>query len=47
MEPDIDYSANADLKKSVEVHVKIISMIYARCAAYGVLLEGNYRAVLV
>lgn len=47
VEPDIDYSANADLKKSVEVHVKIISMIYARCAAYGVLLEGNYRAVLV
>jgi len=25
----------------VEVHVKIISMIYARCAAYGVLLEGS------
>ncbi|KAG1751221.1 fructose-bisphosphate aldolase [Suillus lakei] len=34
VEPDI-------LKKSIEVHVKIISMIYARCAAYGVLLEGS------
>lgn len=41
VEPDIDYTADADLKKSVEVHIKIISMIYARCAAYGVLLEGS------
>ncbi|KAF8133745.1 fructose-bisphosphate aldolase [Boletus edulis] len=32
---------DADLKKSVEVHVKIISLIYTRCAAYGVLLEGS------
>ncbi|KIJ17961.1 fructose-bisphosphate aldolase [Paxillus involutus ATCC 200175] len=41
VEPDVDFAEDADLKKSVEVHVKIISMIYARCAAYGVLLEGS------
>lgn len=41
VEPDVDFAEDADLKKSVEVHVKIISMIYARCAAYGVLLEGE------
>ena len=42
VEPDVDFSADADLKRSVDVHVKIISMIYSRCAAYGVLLEGRY-----
>jgi fructose-bisphosphate aldolase class I len=42
VEPDIDWAgSDADLRKSVEVHVKIISMLYARCAAYGVLLEGS------
>ena len=41
IEPDVDFSEDADLRRSVEVHVKIISMIYARCAAYGVLVEGN------
>lgn len=41
VEPDVDFSEDADLKRSVEVHVKIISMIYARCAAYGVLVEGK------
>ncbi|KAG2129117.1 fructose-bisphosphate aldolase [Suillus clintonianus] len=41
VEPDVDFAEDADLKKSIEVHVKIISMIYARCAAYGVLLEGS------
>ena len=41
VEPDVDFSADADLRRSVEVHVKIISMIYARCAAYGVLIEGE------
>jgi fructose-bisphosphate aldolase class I len=48
VEPDIDWAgSDADLRKSVEVHVKIISMLYARCAAYGVLLEGEYSALLV
>ena len=41
VEPDVDFAEDADLKKSVEVHVRIISLIYARCAAYGVLLEGK------
>ncbi|KAG0701398.1 fructose-bisphosphate aldolase [Suillus ampliporus] len=41
VEPDVDFAEDADLKKSVEIHVKIISMIYARCATYGVLLEGS------
>ncbi|THH15845.1 hypothetical protein EW146_g4697 [Bondarzewia mesenterica] len=30
VEPDVDFGADADLRRSVEVHVKIISMIYAR-----------------
>ncbi|KIM61990.1 hypothetical protein SCLCIDRAFT_120586 [Scleroderma citrinum Foug A] len=41
VEPDVDFAEDADLKRSVEIHVKIISMIYARCVAYGVLLEGS------
>ncbi|EGN98351.1 hypothetical protein SERLA73DRAFT_109790 [Serpula lacrymans var. lacrymans S7.3] len=41
VEPDVDFAEDADLKRSVEVHVKIVSLIYARCAAYGVLLEGS------
>ncbi|KAH7921778.1 aldolase [Leucogyrophana mollusca] len=41
VEPDVDFAEDADLKRSVEVHVKIISQIYARCVAYGVLLEGT------
>ncbi|KIK93732.1 hypothetical protein PAXRUDRAFT_828671 [Paxillus rubicundulus Ve08.2h10] len=41
VEPDVDFADDADLRKSVEVHVKMISMIYARCVAYGVLLEGS------
>lgn len=40
VEPDVDFGDDADLRRSVEVHVQIISMIYARCAAYGVLTEG-------
>lgn len=40
VEPDVDFAEDADLKRSVEVHVRIISMIYARCAAHGVLTEG-------
>ncbi|KAF8555728.1 aldolase [Imleria badia] len=39
--PDVDFAEDADLKKSVEVYVKITSLVYARCAAYGVLLEGR------
>ncbi|KIJ53500.1 hypothetical protein M422DRAFT_222165 [Sphaerobolus stellatus SS14] len=41
VEPDVDFAADASLMKSVEAHVKIISAIYARLAAYGVLIEGT------
>ena len=41
VEPDVDFSTNVSLQRSVEVHVKAISMIYARCLAYGVLIEGT------
>jgi fructose-bisphosphate aldolase class I len=41
VEPDVDFGADADLRRSVEVHQRIIAMIYARCLAYGVLLEGG------
>jgi len=41
VEPDVEFSADADLARSVEVHEKIIGMIYARCRDHGVLLEGS------
>ncbi|KAI0036521.1 aldolase [Vararia minispora EC-137] len=41
VEPDVDFAEDADLRRSVEVHQRIIGMIYARCIAYGVLLEGS------
>jgi len=41
IEPDVEFSADADLSRSVEVHEKIIRMIYARCLDHGVLLEGS------
>lgn len=41
VEPDVDFSSDANLAKSVEVHQKIIRMIYDRCSAHGVLLEGG------
>ncbi|KAG1885053.1 hypothetical protein F4604DRAFT_1729310 [Suillus subluteus] len=34
MELDVDFAENPDLRKSIGVHVKIISMFYARCAVY-------------
>ena len=40
VEPDVDFAEDASLARSVEVHVKAIAMIYARCATYGVLTEG-------
>lgn len=40
VEPDVEFSEDADLVRSVEVHEQAIAMIYARCRAYGVLLEG-------
>ncbi|KAF9069810.1 fructose-bisphosphate aldolase [Rhodocollybia butyracea] len=41
IEPDVEFSADADLSRSVEIHEKIIGMIYARCREHGVLLEGS------
>lgn len=43
VEPDVDFGEDASLERSVEVHVRAIAMIYARCAAYGVLTEGEYE----
>ncbi|THV03854.1 aldolase [Dendrothele bispora CBS 962.96] len=41
IEPDIEFSADADLYRSVEIHQKIIRMTYARCLDHGVFLEGT------
>jgi fructose-bisphosphate aldolase, class I len=41
VEPDVEFSADADLARSTEVHHQAISLIYARCLAHGVLLEGK------
>lgn len=40
VEPDVEFSEDADLARSVEVHEKAIAMIYDRMRAYNVLLEG-------
>lgn len=40
VEPDVEFSEDADLTRSTEVHHKAISLIYARCLTHGVLLEG-------
>ncbi|KXN93414.1 putative fructose-bisphosphate aldolase class 1, partial [Leucoagaricus sp. SymC.cos] len=41
VEPDVEFSEDADLARSVEVHEKAISMIFERLRAYNVLLEGT------
>jgi fructose-bisphosphate aldolase class I len=41
VEPDLDFGGDADMKRSVEAHVKCISAIYSRCFTYGVLIEGS------
>ncbi|KAF7768136.1 hypothetical protein Agabi119p4_7379 [Agaricus bisporus var. burnettii] len=41
VEPDVEFSQDADLARSVEVHEKAISMIFDRMKAYNVLLEGS------
>jgi len=42
VEPDVDFTqSDASLSRSVEVHVKIISLIFAKCAEQGVLIEGT------
>ncbi|KIK59435.1 hypothetical protein GYMLUDRAFT_44428 [Collybiopsis luxurians FD-317 M1] len=41
VEPDVEFSADADLARSVDIHEKIIGKIYSRCKEHGVLLEGS------
>ncbi|KAF8158275.1 aldolase [Crassisporium funariophilum] len=41
VEPDVDFSKDADLARSAEIHEQVISMIYERMKAHGVLLEGS------
>ncbi|KAF9454796.1 aldolase [Macrolepiota fuliginosa MF-IS2] len=41
VEPDVEFSEDADLARSVEVHEKAITLIYERMKAYNVLLEGS------
>lgn len=41
IEPDLAFEGDASLQRSVDAHVKVISAIYAKCAIYGVLLEGT------
>lgn len=44
VEPDVEFSEDADLARSVEVHERAIAKIYERCRVHGVLLEGT-RAI--
>jgi hypothetical protein len=46
VEPDVEFSEDADLARSTEVHHKAISLIYARCLTHGVLLEGTTILIL-
>lgn len=43
VEPDVEFSADASLSRSVEVHQKAIRLIFSRCLDRGVLLEGRLR----
>lgn len=40
VEPDVEFSEDADLARSTEIHEKAIKLIYDRMRAYNVLLEG-------
>jgi fructose-bisphosphate aldolase class I len=40
VEPDVEFSEDADLARSVEIHEKAITMIYERMRAHNVLFEG-------
>ncbi|TIC44241.1 fructose bisphosphate aldolase [Wallemia mellicola] len=41
VEPDLDFSGDASLERSLEVHTKVIAKIYEKLAAHGVYLEGT------
>lgn len=47
VEPDVEFSAGADLARSTEVHEKAISLIFDRLKKHGVLLEGQALSVLL
>lgn len=40
VEPDVAFDEDASLVKSLEVHVRAISLIFERCVKHGVLIEG-------
>lgn len=40
VEPDVDFSRDASLVRSAEVHEQAIRLIYQRMEVHGVLLEG-------
>jgi fructose-bisphosphate aldolase class I len=46
VEPDVEFSEDADLARSTEVHEQAIALIYARCLVHGVLLEGEISHTL-
>lgn len=41
VEPDVEFSEDADLSRSVEVHERAIELTYEKCRRYNVLLEGT------
>lgn len=41
IEPDVEFSRDASLGRSVEVHERAISLTYERMKTHGVLLEGK------
>jgi len=41
IEPDVEFSRDASLGRSVEVHERAISLTYERMKTHGVLLEGS------
>jgi fructose-bisphosphate aldolase class I len=46
VEPDVEFSGDADLARSVGVHEKAISLIFERMKAYNVLLEGQHDCII-
>lgn len=41
LEVDIDASNDASLERSVDVHQKVLTSVFSRCVAHGVLVEGR------
>lgn len=47
VEPDVDFAEDASLGRSVEIHERIIRLIYTKCVERGVLLEGMTLFIFV